>query len=98
MIERAKSFIKSVFPSSVRTYRRIKGFRSTLNAGTPGIESIFSDIYRNNSWADPESVSGRGSTLTHTGDQGDSSSFTSERPCQIAARCPLRGFQLDAAC
>jgi hypothetical protein len=66
MIERTKSFIKSVFPGSVRTYRRIRGFRSTLNAGIPGMKSIFSDIYRNNSWADPESVSGRGSTLART--------------------------------
>ena len=30
------------------------------------MEAIFSDIYRNNSWADPESVSGRGSTLGRT--------------------------------
>jgi SAM-dependent methyltransferase len=30
------------------------------------MKAIFSDIYRNNWWADPESVSGRGSTLART--------------------------------
>ncbi len=30
------------------------------------MEAVFSDIYRNNAWADPESVSGRGSTLART--------------------------------
>src|SRR5205085_11452368 len=66
MIERTKSFIKSVFPRGVRAYRRIRGFRSALNEGTPCMEGIFSSIYLNNSWADPESVSGRGSTLART--------------------------------
>lgn len=30
------------------------------------MEAVFSDIYRKNAWADPESVSGRGSTLART--------------------------------
>jgi SAM-dependent methyltransferase len=30
------------------------------------METVFSDIYHNNSWGDPESVSGRGSTLWRT--------------------------------
>jgi len=32
----------------------------------PSTAEIFSAIYRNNSWLDEESVSGRGSTLAHT--------------------------------
>src|SRR4051812_19402296 len=66
MIERTKSFIKSVFPSGARIYHRIRGGRSTRHAANPSLEIIFSGIYRNNSWGDPESVSGRGSTLART--------------------------------
>jgi hypothetical protein len=61
MIERTKSFIKSVFPFSVPIYRRCRiacDFRSLRN--------IFTDIYRSNFWADAESVSGRGSTIART--------------------------------
>jgi SAM-dependent methyltransferase len=32
----------------------------------PGLATIFSDIYHTNAWQDPESVSGRGSTLART--------------------------------
>src|SRR5580765_5333146 len=66
MIERTKSFIRSVFPCRVRIYRRLRGFRADSHAGAPSMESIFSGIYLNNSWSNPESVSGRGSTLAHT--------------------------------
>ena len=58
MIEKAKSFIRSAFPGSVQIYRRLT---------SDSIEDIFSGIHRNNFWADPESVSGRGSTLLRTG-------------------------------
>src|SRR5689334_2969418 len=66
MIERTKSFIKSAFPGSARIYRRIRGRRSVPNAGSPSMQDIFSSIYLDNSWGDPESVSGRGSTLART--------------------------------
>lgn len=66
MIERTKSFIKSVFPGSVRIYQQLRRVRQSLYFRPPDMEAIFSDIYRNNSWADPESVSGRGSTLART--------------------------------
>ena len=59
-----KSFIKSAFPPGVRVYRRVRALGRALVA--PGIEKVFTDIYRNNAWADPESVSGRGSTLART--------------------------------
>jgi hypothetical protein len=61
MIERAKSFIKSVFPFSVVVYRRARivcDFRS--------LQNTFTDIYLSNFWADAESVSGRGSTMART--------------------------------
>ncbi|MCA1591525.1 MAG: class I SAM-dependent methyltransferase [Acidobacteria bacterium] len=66
MIERTKSFIKSAFPGSVRMYRRVRGIRQAPGTRTPVMADIFSRIYLNNSWADAESVSGRGSTLART--------------------------------
>jgi SAM-dependent methyltransferase len=66
MIERTKSFIKTAFPGSVRIYQRLRSVRRSLHLWPANMEAIFSDIYRNNSWADPESVSGRGSTLGRT--------------------------------
>jgi hypothetical protein len=66
MFGRMKSFIKSAFPGSVRIYHLLGRVRRSLYAGSPNMKAIFSDIYRNNWWADPESVSGRGSTLART--------------------------------
>jgi len=61
-----KSFLKSAFPAGVPVYRRVRSLGRALVSPSPGIERVFADIYRNNSWADPESVSGRGSTLART--------------------------------
>lgn len=66
MIERTKSFIKSAFPGSVGIYRRLRRAGQSLYHRPPDMEAVFSDIYRKNAWADPESVSGRGSTLGRT--------------------------------
>lgn len=66
MIERTKSFIKSKFPRSVQIYHQLGRVRRAIYSRPPGMKAIFSDIYRNNWWADPESVSGRGSTLART--------------------------------
>ena len=56
-----KSFIKSSFPRAVATYHLV---RQRLHR--PSLKTVFSEIYHNNSWSDPESVSGRGSTLART--------------------------------
>lgn len=66
MLARTKSFIKSTFPGSVQIYHRLRSVRESFYLRPPDMEAIFSYIYRNNSWADPESVSGRGSTLKRT--------------------------------
>lgn len=66
MFQRTKSFIKSTFPGSVQLYHLLRRVRQALYAGPPDMKRVFSDIYRNNWWADPESVSGRGSTLART--------------------------------
>jgi hypothetical protein len=61
-----KSYIKSAFPAGVRASRRLRMLGRALLFPSPGIEQVFGEIYRNNSWGDPESVSGRGSTLART--------------------------------
>lgn len=58
---RVKSFIKFHFPRAVAIYRDAQHA-----FGRPSLAAIFSDIYRTNAWQDPESVSGRGSTLART--------------------------------
>ncbi|MCA1636235.1 MAG: class I SAM-dependent methyltransferase [Acidobacteria bacterium] len=65
-VERTKAFLKAAFPGGARLYRRVRKAQQALGARTRGMGVIFSDIYRNNLWADPESVSGRGSTLART--------------------------------
>jgi hypothetical protein len=59
--ESLRSFLKSRFPRAVAVYQ------NAAEALTrPSLATIFSSIYRNNAWQDPESVSGRGSTLART--------------------------------
>src|ERR1041384_6455523 len=65
MIERTKSILKTVFPSGVAAYHRIRKIRSA-GIRTPRLKDIFTEIYRNNAWGDSESMSGRGSTMART--------------------------------
>lgn len=53
--------LKSTFPRAAAVYRsaREKWRR-------PSLKKVFSEIYHTNAWRDPESVSGRGSTLART--------------------------------
>ena len=55
-----KDYLKSSFPRGARVYRRVAD--RVLSYWAPG----FSEIYQDNLWGDPESVSGRGSTLART--------------------------------
>jgi len=56
-----KSFMKSRFPRAVSAYRDARqALRHT------SLATIFSEVYQTNAWRDPESVSGRGSTLART--------------------------------
>src|SRR5678816_622147 len=66
MIEKTKTLIKSVYPGSARIYRKLIGARQSLMSRRTGMEEIFTKIYLNNAWEDPESVSGRGSTHART--------------------------------
>ena len=56
-----KSFVKSRFPRAVAVYRDA---RKALTR--PSLATVFSEIYHKNKWQDPESVSGRGSTVART--------------------------------
>jgi hypothetical protein len=58
---RLKSFLKSRFPRTAAAYR---GARETWRR--PSLRKVFTEIYHKNVWQDPESVSGRGSTLART--------------------------------
>ncbi len=64
--ERAKDFLRAAFPGGVRAYRRLRAAAHARGVGLPDKGAVFSAIYRDNGWGDPESVSGRGSTLAHT--------------------------------
>ena len=66
MMERTKAFIKSLLPGGAGVHRRVSDAVQSLGRGAPGMEEIFSSIYLRNEWADPETVSGRGSTLART--------------------------------
>ena len=56
-----KSFMKLRFPRAVSAYRDARqALRRT------SLATVFSEIYQTNAWRDPESVSGRGSTLART--------------------------------
>ena len=56
-----KVFIKSRFPRAVAVYRSAEAVLARRSLAT-----VFSEIYHTNAWQDPESVSGRGSTLART--------------------------------
>ncbi|MCA1818303.1 MAG: class I SAM-dependent methyltransferase [Acidobacteria bacterium] len=54
------------FIERLRTSRRATRLRRALGIGDPGAGVVFSRIYEKNLWGDPESRSGRGSTLART--------------------------------
>jgi SAM-dependent methyltransferase len=62
-VGKTKAYIKSAWPGGVVAYRKVRGAFG-LRPGTA--RAVFTNIYRHNGWGNPESVSGRGSTLAHT--------------------------------
>jgi hypothetical protein len=56
-----KSFVKRRFPQAAAAY---VSARHRLTS--PWLATVFSTIYHTNAWQDPESASGRGSTLART--------------------------------
>jgi SAM-dependent methyltransferase len=66
VVTRAKSIFQSTFPATTATVRKMKDYYRMLRYGDLYMERIFSRIYRENVWGNPESVSGRSSTLSRT--------------------------------
>jgi len=66
VVQRTKDLIKTAFPSAVRARQRIAELQHALKVRRSSAQEIFSEIYSSNLWEDPESVSGRGSTLART--------------------------------
>ena len=61
-----KSVLKSTFPRGAVVYGKVRdAWRDIITRGRDA-ETVFSEIYERNIWGDPESVSGRGSTLERT--------------------------------
>jgi hypothetical protein len=80
-----KSFMKSRFPRAVSAYRDAwQALRRT------SLATVFSEVYQTNAWRDPESVSGRGSTLART------NVITSDLPVLLQEL--NAGSLIDAAC
>jgi hypothetical protein len=61
-----KSLLKSTFPRGARAYGKVKDSCRDIFLRGPDAETVFSEIYERNLWNDPESASGRGSTLQRT--------------------------------
>lgn len=65
-VARAKDLIRAAFPGGVEFYRRVRRAGRDLGLRARGPGAVFTEVYQKNLWGDPESVSGRGSTLART--------------------------------
>lgn len=66
ILRQTKSFLKSTFPREADAYGKVKDYSRDIFLRGRDAEAIFSQIYERNLWDDPESASGRGSTLQRT--------------------------------
>jgi hypothetical protein len=66
ILQPTKSLLKSIFPRGARAYGKVKDSCRDMLLPRRDAEAVFSEIYERNLWNDPESVSGRGSTLQRT--------------------------------
>ncbi len=66
VLRQAKSLLKSTFPRGAAAYGKVKDSLRDICLRGRDAEAIFSEIYEGNLWGDPESASGRGSTLRRT--------------------------------
>lgn len=65
-MKRAMSLIRSALPGGMGVRGWLRRLGASLGLARGRTEIVFTDIYRGNLWYDPESVSGRGSTLERT--------------------------------
>lgn len=66
ILRQTKSLLKSTFPRGAAAFGKVKDSCRDLFLRGPDAEVVFSKIYERNLWDDPESASGRGSTLRRT--------------------------------
>lgn len=66
ILRQTKSLLKSAFPRGAAVYGKAKDSCRDLFLRGRDAEVVFSKIYECNLWDDPESASGRGSTLRRT--------------------------------
>jgi hypothetical protein len=66
ILRQTKSLLKSAFPCGAAAYGKVKDSCQDMFLPRRGAEVVFSNIYERNLWGDPESASGRGSTLRRT--------------------------------
>jgi hypothetical protein len=66
ILQATKSLLKSSLPRGAAAYVKVKDACRDRFVPKRSAQAIFSHIYDNNLWDDPESVSGRGSTLART--------------------------------
>lgn len=66
MLRQAKSLLKSIFPRGATAYGRVKDSCRGMFTRDRDAELVFSEIYERNLWGDPETASGRGSTVGRT--------------------------------
>jgi hypothetical protein len=66
VLRQAKSLLKSTFPRGAAAYGKMKDTVVGVCLRGRDAEAVFSEVYEGNLWGDPESASGRGSTLGRT--------------------------------
>ena len=66
ILRQTKSLLKSTFPRGAHAYGKVKDSCRDIFLRGRDSEAVFSEIYERNLWNDPESASGRGSTLQRT--------------------------------
>jgi hypothetical protein len=66
ILRQTKFLLKSTFPHGAAAYGKVKDSCRDLFLRGRDAEVVFSEIYEGNLWNDPESASGRGSTLRRT--------------------------------
>ncbi len=66
LLSRARSIFIAKFPAATEIVRKAKDRYRVLRYGDLYMERIFTRLYRDNVWGDPESVSGESSTLSAT--------------------------------
>lgn len=90
MLTRIKLFLQSAFPRAAEAFAVVKERRLSSREGAAYVTSVFSRIYRDNVWQNPESRSGRCSTVEGT-------AIVRERLPGMLARIGARTM-LDAPC